>query len=877
MAKQPKKVDDFLKSLSPEQLKAIEDVNKLPAPPTLTLPAGIKASNLPGQAVRKPVFDLKEGEGIRTPKEQLRKDIGEALNLMDEGYMDIRGDGAYLINNNYYINSTYDEPYNLSDEEDKELDFMLSDVLSRYQGKTYVGTDDDAIKDLNKSFRKYGIIFEGASGQVIATALNKGRESINVDLQQMFANPFGGESYFGLAPIGGEPTSEERKAANELKAFIKRNALPPEVGSSSALDQLALDENARKANYDPGDVAKIRDDYEKYNSDIKKLESLKEANISEEKIKTLYGTTNLDGLIQLKKKQRDEIAPTYFRIKEEVLDPTDLELEKQIKRTAAIAKKKISEFLAQESEYKQRFKSRYGMEFNQENLKNFRPNNQQELDEISAWINEYNIIVKKAVEADELYRQQSTYLSAKHDKAFKQEYVGEFMGVINSIKNGWNRGLAAKELLKLKGEMLSGTLSEDDRMAYSAKINELMNRPELPVGALQYRVYKSMQDGDFDNFLNTITDSPLSFISAVTTMAGESLSQMIAISGREMFGVQLGSAIVGGVVGGVTSKNVAGAKTGAQIGMRIGSGFNATAGNVGTNIALETALGMYSALQEKYTAEQVLSGKWIDDPEVMEKAFEHGLKRGIPIAVTELIASGLMRKFKVSSIASAPKRVAASVARASVIEPVTESFGEGIAQIASGEELNAIEMAAEGLGGFGMVASNPFGFGKMIYDQVRTDYYTNLAVDMSNSRAFINNSGDNISRIQEWASNMRSTGQITEETERKIVENIADIRQARIALSSLDDTDAQRTKTIEKGTNTKAEDRLADLYAAKRKLERTPALNKPLQQSIQNEIDNIVLNKKVPKEVLNLSPIIGTGPVYKVDIVTGKQIGRAHV
>jgi hypothetical protein len=69
----------------------------------------------------------------------------------------------------------------------------------------------------------------------------------------------------------------------------------------------------------------------------------------------------------------------------------------------------------------------------------------------------------------------------------------------------------------------------------------------------------------------------------------------------------------------------------------------------------------------------------------------------------------------------------------------------------------------------------------VVYQQTRSDYYTNLAKKMANSRSFLNDMDEDLGKVTQWTNNMRTTGQITGVTEQQILENVSVVRETTVA------------------------------------------------------------------------------------------------
>jgi hypothetical protein len=844
MAKQPTKLPSI------PNLSQLSEAGRALSPPVVSVPIDelskerLKPKKEPvttplGRPIVKPFAPDVQQRIEERLSEEADKEIAEidySAEPIDRAYqMDVEEEGLLdEVLDDAFLKMTAPEPF---------VEDLAMGVSSPVKKKP---SAKDITRYLNLNLGKYGIVFD--VDELNNIEARAGDKSIKVDLSSGFLKSSEGQ----------------RSEIKRLKDFVVKEAVTPEVGVSISNENRIKNELAQELGVNQREAYDVYNRRKSVRNLIKYIEENEQNESAMASLEKKYKKGRFE-LLQDLKKEAEDISPTADAYERDYILEVDKRLEAQVKESTAQAIKlrNIGESLTKSSA--DRFKAVTGVDLTPDNVKNLKFANKDQYDSVTEILNDYAKGVDVQKQAFNKYEDAKMYFDQKTNKQIQEETVGFIEGVSNSIKNAYYSTKGAKEYVKYA----SGLITQEEankRMAYYS------SKPQLPLSKTQLMLMQRMEEeGTFD-FLGYLSD-PTVLLPAATTLAADALTQMITMTGGEMLSIQAAGGVIGAGVGLLATKTPAGAAAGFRAGMSAAGTFNAYVGNVVSNVALEVGLNVFQAMKEKYTPEQIRRGEWVNDPEIEDKAMK-GLIKGGAIAGTEIILQAMLDKFRISSIASAANRVSRTVVKNAAFETIQEGGGEAIGQLAAYGELNGNEVVAEMLGAGGMVASNPFGFYREVYMQLRNNYYEDLADNMSKSRAFINNTGDDINKVQEWTGNMRKLGKITEETERKIVENIADIRQARIALSSLDDTDAQRTKTIEKGTNTKAEDRLADLYAAKRKLERTPALNKPLQQSIQNEIDNIVLNKKVPKEVLNLSPIIGTGPVYRVD---GEYVGKRYL
>ena len=475
----------------------------------------------------------------------------------------------------------------------------------------------------------------------------------------------------------------------------------------------------------------------------------------------------------------------------------------------------------------------------------------------------YNLLIQRQKQAAQVYLKERTYLDAKYDKEAQDKYVGEFEGIMNSIRSNWNQSNIQKVILDAQVARLVG--DEEKLAMYNKQMHQMLNDPTIStaMSATQERLMEIAESGELGDYIRALGANPVTFISAVANMSAGSFARMIPIlfkTGSPIVGV---TTAIGGIAGGIP-------------GARIGLGVGMEVANAASGFALEYSASVLEAVQKKYnTIEEAQKGEWLEDPEIWADAADIGVKRGLAVTFFNAATARLLDIIKPMSIASTARRTTQAVGTALAIEPVSEALGEYAAQVVSGQEINGVEVLGEALGSAGM-SSNPLTLANVVYQQTRADYYTNLAEKMSQSRSFLNGMDEDLGKITSWTNNMRSTGQITAATEQSILENVSSVREARQLMSSTNPTNTQRVSEFLFGTKTAAEDRLADLLLAKKKMDATPSINKPLQASVQDEITYILENKKLPAKEsrVNLTTIIGATPKYYIN---GKAALREEV
>lgn len=589
------------------------------------------------------------------------------------------------------------------------------------------------------------------------------------------------------------------------------------------------------------------------------------------KMKKAYGVdtpAGLEKVLQQTKEKRNatvDFFETFADIRQEADRRTEAERKKYERQAVALNNevKKTKETI------NTNFYNYFGVPFLTETgeinpeIKKVKPADIGSAQAYNEAVTAYNLLIQRQKQAAQVYLKERTYLDAKYDKEAQDKYVGELEGIMNSIRSNWNQSNIQKVILDAQVARLVG---EEEKLAmYNKQMHQMLNDPTIStaMSATQERLMEIAESGELGDYIRALGANPVTFISAVANMSAGSIARMVPIlfkTGSPIVGV---TTAIGGIAGGIP-------------GARIGFGVGMEVANAASGFALEYSASVLEAVQKKYnTIEEAQKGEWLEDPEIWAEAADIGVKRGLAVTFFNAATARLLDIIKPMSIASTARRTTQAVGTALAIEPVSEALGEYAAQVVSGQEINGVEVLGEALGSAGM-SSNPLTLANVVYQQTRADYYTNLAEKMSQSRSFLNGMDEDLGKITSWTNNMRSTGQITAATEQQILENVSSVREARQLMSSTSPTNTQRVSEFLFGTKTAAEDRLADLLLAKKKMDATPSINKPLQASVQDEITYILENKKLPaKEArINLAPVIGATPKYYIN---GKAALREEV
>ena len=432
------------------------------------------------------------------------------------------------------------------------------------------------------------------------------------------------------------------------------------------------------------------------------------------------------------------------------------------------------------------------------------------------------------------YEVAQTYLSGKFDENLRGELVDNWGGFMQQVDEGWYRGKAGNEILK----MALGLEGDDDESTaeLAQRIVDYLdasNTEETSRAMGRWHRAKGFREA-WDAF----SDNPAELM---FSMAANSINQMLPygtkiIAATTATGTGIGAGIgatgfVTGPGGVVTTGG--GAAAGAIWGLR--TGFAATSYALEyTNAILDVARkeGYNINDPEDMTAA-------LNDPLVWKKGNVRGAQRGIPIAVVDMLSSGLAgRVFNAGKTASFGRRVAVQLGERVVFDPFAEATGELAAQISAGDKIEMKEIFAEAMGGLGNNA--PFAALNTALD-LRAQNNTTIANDISSIRGLNNELkgffAPSPTKVSSWANNMHKLGQISTETNQRIQVNLG-LRQ-----------DAQNVLNATEGKSSpEVLNRTMELMAAKQELEsssnRREVFSGKLKE-IKAELNELVETKTV--------------------------------
>ena len=475
-----------------------------------------------------------------------------------------------------------------------------------------------------------------------------------------------------------------------------------------------------------------------------------------------------------------------------------------------------------------------------EKLKNYTPSNEQEKQIQDLILTAQQDIKNMQQEAANQYEVAETFYDAKFDKSVHQEWVEGWEATSNSWKQGIERGRAAEEILKMSLGLVD---IEDDATleeVATSVIEHLQNAETGKMGRATYRYHSSR---NFQEIWNEFSNNPKGAIELAGEFAANSFSQMLPYGVKILaLGTAAGAAtgatigatgFLGGATGIVTT--AAGARIGASQGFR--SAFSAVSLAMEyTNSVLEAVSNQgYDPLNSEELKEA------FKNDEVWREGAEIGFKRGIPIAVIDLLAGQVAgRVFKVGSVAGKGAKLAAQVGERIVFDPLSEATGELAAQIVAGQEIDGKEIFAEAWGGFGSKA--PLAAVNLALDLRGKNnvYLANRLADIN----FMAKEKSSDTRISKWANNMERLGKISSEQNQRIQENIGLRREAKSLLGV-----GQRGFNLPASKSGSAvQARMMELLAAREELTSTTNRKEVFRENIKEintELSELAKTKKL--------------------------------
>jgi len=609
--------------------------------------------------------------------------------------------------------------------------------------------------------------------------------------------------------------------------------------------------------------------YEKARNDVSFLKSLDEgtklSDLTPEEQK-LYGEYffegNLDPDIENQIKsleaQRDDLRDVVMSSeREDLRDKLDLQLQNAFEVKAKNAAKINQEALDYKDQLEVLSLQTFGVPIEQ--LDSIVPENEQQVNQILALQNQNELVKKTREFSAYKYELAKTFYSRKNDENLMREYVTGMKAFKISLGNALKRGKVGNLLLKMKLGLIDGTDEEvQERLA------ELMASRDPRQSKLLYR-FDRAKDGEAKQYVlgESGLNAPMAVANGVALMA-ESLTQLLPYGSWIVPLTTVGGALGGAGIGAATTGG-AGAIPGGLIGAK--KGFNT--GMSLSSFILEYTNSLIEGFEKQgydlTNPEEVK--KAMSDKEAWKEGGELGVKRGIPILLVDLISKRLAgRVFSSLSgpFVSTGRKVAGQVAERAVFDPLAEGFGELLAQVNAGQEIDGKEIFLESWGGLGNNASSA---GVNLLVETATRNNTKLANNLIDFD-FMANQSVSDAQISNWSTNMRNLNKISAEQDQQIQKNIGFKRTAKEMLG--------------KNASNKTVSRVMELLSAKSDLSRTNNLkqiNTNTIADIDAELAQIVNSGNIVKDGINVNALrdVQSQPSRKaVYMIDGKMRTKAQ-
>ncbi len=377
--------------------------------------------------------------------------------------------------------------------------------------------------------------------------------------------------------------------------------------------------------------------------------------------------------------------------------------------------------------------------------------------------------------------------------------------VINNARLGWNSGQMNEEFWQMVYGVNS--LADEEGMKKPAERIALLQAKNN--GILTSRVWERYNNAKtFAEQRQLLAANPVEIF---TSLFGASMSQFFS-TGTELFiPVVGGSTAAGATVGGG-----AGALTGAGYGLmgwQAITGFNMELGNAYSSTFQKAGLDLTNP-------DDVIKG--MQDKDLVAKANELGVKRGVPIALANILGAKAAGAF-VSPLASTSKQIGLGLISQTAVEPAFEGAGELGAQVWSGEGIVVPEIVNEMIGGQFGTASN------LSLKIAKANLYSKSvekAQQLQNLSSVVNGNYS-VKDLTRFVNRLTKDNRITESEGKRIITNGEILASTKEALGSV-----KVSKSVKQ--------RVADLLSTKRFIQSNDQFNKlggdKLKQ-IDSEID----------------------------------------
>ncbi len=278
--------------------------------------------------------------------------------------------------------------------------------------------------------------------------------------------------------------------------------------------------------------------------------------------------------------------------------------------------------------------------------------------------------------------------------------TNQWTGFINAIKSGYKQGQLARNVIKMEGG-----LDAENRLKEIASLQAEIR------GIPRSKAYNEFNKAEtFGKALKTLAVDPV-----------EITSQLVAESMASFLPTQIAGAMTGAGIGaGVGSivpglGTLAGATSGALYGGITSAGL--------TSLGLEYSGKMLEVMGELGVNVEDPDdlARGFSDQKIMSEARKLGLRKGVPIAIFDLVSAGVAGRFMKPGKSLASKAIQGS--KEVGTQAVLGSAGEATGQVSAGEEIQPSAIIAEGIAEIGQSA--PSGATRLATQKFKQDRIRN--------------------------------------------------------------------------------------------------------------------------------------------------------
>jgi len=481
-----------------------------------------------------------------------------------------------------------------------------------------------------------------------------------------------------------------------------------------------------------------------------------------------------------------------------------------------------------------------------ENLKDFKPTTQQQVDELNQVLEEYNIYYAQTLgPINQIYNSFSVLGKEQENinnignaigsmlefddlYKYKGQYTdNKFKSVINQALLGWSQGEVNEEFLKVA----YGITDPNDEEEIAGIAKKVAEEISYQKGILTSSTWEKYQNASSvaEQFKILGTDPG----EVILSLFANSMSMNLSTGKSLIIPVIGGSGAIGAGIGASSTPYIggAGALPGLVSGLSYGlatwqaiAGFNM---ELGSAYSEELTKAGYDLTDEN----SIIEG--LRNENVVKAANQRGIDRGVPIGIANFVG-GRVGASLVSPLATTGKQFVRQLGKGLIVEPGFEGFGELAAQVNSDGEIVGTEILNEMIGGMPGSQTN-------IAVQYAKNNFLNIQAKLADKLTDVSYMSDKnygYNDIRAFTNRLLKNKKITREQAKKIVEN------ARI----VDETNSimrKSPKFIGGRNRTNARNRISDLIETRNAIqEQGNTSANDLLGNIETEINEIASTGK---------------------------------